>query len=475
MCIINALKKLISQNTKNTFKYIIQPGVLEWIFNDSKWVSELTQSKEKEWGQKVIGNLSNQWTTKLSEYSFKELMLLFDKKVVKCKGKLSSNGKKIVPDFESEECLYEIKARTYTTSGTAGEKILGTPLKYSECYRLFNKKLYIVCMSYQMEEAINDFNLFNPKSDELTTILDFYDNNLNIKYITIKELFENFLNEPIKTTPVIKWAGGKRSIMSQLVNYIPISFYNYHEPFFGGGSVFLELYNKNLLQDKKIYLSDALSPLMITYEVIKNNLLTLLKELKESYNTVSKEIYEQNKIDFNKWKFEIHKENYVKIACLFLYLNKTCFNGLYRENKSGLFNVPFGKPKHINYNEENLTNLSNILNSANICLNTCDYNLTLDNIQTGDFVYLDPPYHNTFTQYTKDSFTEFDQQSVYNYFQKLDKLGCKVMLSNSNTYFIKNLYQNYNIYELDVKRLINSDLSQRNSKKTELVITNYQM
>lgn len=180
----------------NRLVYLKKPGVIEWVLGDPTFIDKLTKNEEDKWGRQVIGSNTSQWTTKLGESVLYELLTLQRKRPNKITvGKVSANKKKLMPDFEADDGIYENKARTYRTTGTAGEKILGTPIKYSECKRLFNKPLYIVCMGYQEKEAENSFGLFKPKSKELKKILDFYEIEIGVKYIRATDIVKSIVEE----------------------------------------------------------------------------------------------------------------------------------------------------------------------------------------------------------------------------------------------------------------------------------------
>lgn len=185
--IINKVRNFISFNS--TLYYLKKPGVLEWLFAEPTFISSLTKKKEDEWGKSIIGYSTGQWTTKLGESILQEILHLANKQPSRLKTDIiSSNGKRLIPDFIATDGLYENKARTYTTTGTAGEKILGAPTKYCECKRLYKLPLNIVCMAYQEIEADKSFQLFKPQTPELRQILDFYDKNLGIRYVRATDL-----------------------------------------------------------------------------------------------------------------------------------------------------------------------------------------------------------------------------------------------------------------------------------------------
>lgn len=171
-------------------------NVLDWCFPSSQFVKRLSPCKEKKWGMSLLGYTTNQWTTKCGERILEDVLIRLDKNPKRLDRKTQlkgENGRHLVPDFETDDALYECKARTYTTTGTAGEKILGTPWKYSECYKLYKKPLYIVCMGYQEKEAENDFCLFNTKSHVRKTILDCFESQANIKFIKFTDLLKELL------------------------------------------------------------------------------------------------------------------------------------------------------------------------------------------------------------------------------------------------------------------------------------------
>jgi DNA adenine methylase len=285
--------------------------------------------------------------------------------------------------------------------------------------------------------------------------------------------------------PVIKYAGGKRRIMAKLMANFPNAdeFNNYHEPFLGGGSVFMELYNSGVLRNKRVYLSDTMDPLMNMYNIIKTHPRDLITELKRELIYKNDRLhYIENRKRFNRLKHiapivMTHDEK-VEYAALFMYLNKVCFNGMYRENKCGDYNVPFGAQKTPNItNEDNILTLSRCLgDNPSIKIECCDYRRTLENAQTGDFIYIDPPYYKTFTGYNKESFDENAQRHLAEFYRTLTQRGCKVALSNSDHEFIRDLYADIpdvKFVPIFVRRMINCDVEGRKAVKQELLIINY--
>jgi DNA adenine methylase len=284
----------------------------------------------------------------------------------------------------------------------------------------------------------------------------------------------------MKLKPIIKWAGGKRQIMSAILQEFPREFNDYYEPFVGGGSVFMEMSNREILDDSKnIYLSDLMSPLIAMYSVVRDYCEELLLELSRDVYINEKEKYDDIKKLYNTLKEsnERDAEQSVKLVALFIFLNKTGFNGLYRENLSGKYNVPFGKQKSPTMiNETCARELSEFLKKDNVHVKCASYEHIEETVKNGDFVYLDPPYYNTFTQYTNNKFEEDQQIQLKAFFQLLSNKGCKVALSNSDHPFIRELYNQLpgvRIIEIDVKRVINSKGQDRKLGKKELLIVNY--
>jgi len=266
----------------------------------------------------------------------------------------------------------------------------------------------------------------------------------------------------------IKWAGGKKQLLEQFKQFFPQKAERYFEPFVGGGAVAFYIIQKNNL--KEIYLSDINEELINCYKMIRDNVEELISQLRFHKESHNKEYY----YSLRELSPEILSK--VERASRFIYLNKTCFNGLYRVNSKGKFNVPMGSYKNPSIFQENdLRALSKVLKIAKIL--KMPFEKVLMYAKEGDFIYFDPPYYpltkgKNFISYTKDNFSEQDQIRLAQVFKKLDKKGCKVMLSNSDTEFIKNLYKGYNIHMVKANRMINCDAAKR-GKINEVVITNY--
>lgn len=192
--ICGRLRSVIAAKGSNKVTYLLKENVLEWLFAEPDYIGGLTYESEKAWGMRMIGKSTNQWTTKLGEEILHEILILLGMVPSKIKNrKRGSNNQGLDPDRETQEALWENKARTYTTTGTAGEKVLGSPLKYCECFDLYGKPLYIVCMAFQEVEASKSFGLFDPKSQVRRDILDFIEERAKIRFVRATELLMRLL------------------------------------------------------------------------------------------------------------------------------------------------------------------------------------------------------------------------------------------------------------------------------------------
>ncbi len=270
-------------------------------------------------------------------------------------------------------------------------------------------------------------------------------------------------------TPVLKWVGGKRQLMSEIKKYIP-KFTTYYEPFVGGGAVLFEL------QPKKAVINDVNEELINLYNVIKFNVEELIQDLKIHKNE-SGYFYNIRELDRDVETYSTLTP--VQRASRVHYLNKTCYNGLFRVNSAGQFNTPFGNYKNPNItNEITLRAVSNYFNEANITFLNVDFEEALRGIRKGSFVYFDPPYDpisdsSNFTGYAKGGFDRNEQIRLKKLCDKLDKQGVKFLLSNSATPFIKELYKEYKIEIIKAKRAINSQADKR-GEIDEVLIRNYE-
>ena len=301
-------------------------------------------------------------------------------------------------------------------------------------------------------------------------------------------------NKSIRSTekahPFVKWAGGKTQLLENLKNNLPsgigTTITKYAEPFVGGGAFLFSLLEEYNFEE--IYISDNNKELMNVYETIKNNssiLLYTLNSLQNDYNSLSEkqqeQFYYEKREEFNT--IELNNETSIKKASLFIFLNKSCFNGLYRVNKKGKYNVPFGKHKSISIcDSDNLTKISAML--QNVEIKSCDYHEVMSFADGSTLVYFDPPYRplnvtSSFTSYTEDDFSDKNQIELAELYKSLSNKGVKIMLSNSdpknaneNDNFFDDLYADFNIIRVEACRMINSKGASRGKIK-ELLIKNY--
>lgn len=271
-------------------------------------------------------------------------------------------------------------------------------------------------------------------------------------------------HSPQTAAPILKWAGGKKGLLAQFKPYFPLrgTYNRYFEPFLGGGAVFFHL------QPAQSMLFDLNPQLIEVYEIVRDYPEQLIAALKLHYN--DREYYYAVRAQ------QPEKLTPVERAARFLFLNRTCYNGLYRVNRSGQFNVPFGRYKNPKICDElRLRTASKALQRAE--LEIADFERVLHYAEEGDLVYFDPPYQplsatSSFTSYTHQGFTSADQRRLAEVFRILDKRGCKLMLSNSNAPLIHELYEGYHLHEIRARRVINSKPNGRGAI-TELLVTNF--
>lgn len=271
--------------------------------------------------------------------------------------------------------------------------------------------------------------------------------------------------------PFLKWVGGKRQLMTEIEPLLPTRISTYYEPFVGGGAVFLHT------QPKKAVINDYNSELINVYETIRDNVDALITHLATHENS-SEYFYQIRGLDRQEGFNELSK---VERASRVIYLNKTCFNGLYRVNSSGEFNTPFGRYKNPNIiNETVLRAVSNYLQKNDIKLLSGDYQDALKNIRKGSFVYFDPPYDpvsksSNFTGYVQGGFDDKEQERLRDTCVKLNEKGINFLLSNSATESMKDLYnhKDFQIIEVGATRHINSVGSKR-GEVTEILVRNYE-
>ncbi len=308
----------------------------------------------------------------------------------------------------------------------------------------------------------------------------------------------SFECEYTKAKPFLKWAGGKTQLLSAFNDMLPKKFLqtrvidSYIEPFLGGGAMFFFL--KRNFTIKKSILFDINKELILGYKTIKNNpveLIDRLNSLEISYHKKSEEkreeffyeIRETYNDQMDNFDYDNYNPEWIERSKYLIFLNKTCFNGLFRINKKDKFNVPFGT-----YKKPTICDKKNILEVSNALKNTeiicADFSKSENYIEKGSFVYFDPPYRplnktSIFTSYSKDGFFDEDQERLSKFFGKLDKKGAYMMLSNSDPKnedpeddFFDILYKDFNMAKIPAKRFINSNVSKR-GKINEIIVRNY--
>ena len=276
----------------------------------------------------------------------------------------------------------------------------------------------------------------------------------------------------IKGKPFVKWAGGKRQVINELLKYVPDEFDTYYEPFVGGGALLFEL------SPKKAVINDSNEELMNVYNVLCNEeKFKKMCNLLNSYETKHSEEFYYNIRNKDRSKTAFNRLSDYTRAARTIYLNKACFNGLYRVNSKNEFNVPFGKKTYVNtYEGSNLITVSNYLTMNDVKILSVDFEVAVKDAKKGDFVYFDPPYDSdtkSFTSYTETGFDKSEQTRLARVFKELDKKGVYVMLSNHSTVLVNELYKDYHIYTIEAKRNINANGKKR-GKVEELIITNYE-
>ncbi len=286
----------------------------------------------------------------------------------------------------------------------------------------------------------------------------------------VRQQYKQLLTIP---KPFVKWAGGKRQLIPILNDNLPKSMGTYYEPFLGGGALLFHILSER--NGQKCGVSDLNSDLVLTYTTIRdkaNDLIHSLKNHSKNYQKDSKSYYYAIR--------ESNPRSAVEKTSRLLFLNRTCFNGLYRVNSKGKFNVPLGKYTNPNIvNEENIRSVSHVLQSSKVSIKCRDFESVLNDAKKGDLVYFDPPYQPVsdtanFTSYTHKSFTITDLKRLANLCLDLDSKGCKVLLSNSDSQEVAEMFtdKQWKIKKIEANRSINSN-SKKRTGHFELLIKNY--
>ena len=307
---------------------------------------------------------------------------------------------------------------------------------------------------------------------------------LGVTYATIEKILNSLgrkiqhvkidnLNDQLDIKPFVKWAGGKTQLLETIEKHLPEHFNRYFEPFVGGGALLFKL------KPKSFSINDMNEELMYAYNCFQND--SLFSELKDELIK-----HEQNHSEDYYYSIREQDRNelfkalpmYVRAARM-IYLNKSCFNGLYRVNSKGFFNVPFGKKiKVVCFDRDNFESLRKFFKTRKAVITCCDFEEAVKNAKQGDFVYFDPPYYtwedkDSFTSYDKNAFGKEEQKRLANVFKNLSEKGVYVMLSNHNTNFIRELYKDFHINIVPAKRMINANGKGRGEVE-EVLITNYE-
>lgn len=286
----------------------------------------------------------------------------------------------------------------------------------------------------------------------------------------MKQQYDQILVTP---KPFVKWAGGKRQLIPILNENLPKTFGTYFEPFLGGGALLFNMLTER--NDQKCSISDLNSDLVLSYTTIRDKIDDLINSLKNH-----EKHYQKNSKKYYYSIRESNPRNQIEKTSRLIFLNRTCFNGLYRVNSKGKFNVPLGKYTNPNIvNEENLRSVSRILRSSRISIKCRDFEAVLRDAKRDDLVYFDPPYQpvsdtSNFTSYTNKDFTYDDLSRLVELCMKLDSKGCNVLLSNSNSQKVADMFTTkpWKIFKIKANRSINSN-SKKRTGHFELLIKNY--
>lgn len=278
------------------------------------------------------------------------------------------------------------------------------------------------------------------------------------------------MNKEIKPSPFLKWAGGKHQLLPKIKMLIPTKYNNYIEPFVGGGAVVFAI------SPKKAIINDLNTALINTYKRISHNPTQVMRYLQDYDNILpiqGKEYYYKLRAVFNS-KLLANKYDY-QTAALMIFLNKHCFNGLYRVNSKGMFNVPYNNSVRSSYERDKILAVSEYMAGSDIKILNQDFEAVCSLAKQGDFVFMDSPYaplnEKSFVSYTAAGFGLEDHKRLAKIYRKLDAKGCFLMLTNHNTPLINELYIGFKKKTVGVKRIINCDATKRSGE--EIIITNY--
>jgi DNA adenine methylase len=275
--------------------------------------------------------------------------------------------------------------------------------------------------------------------------------------------------ETAALAPLLKWVGGKRQLIREIDRYLPQEFTTYYEPFVGGGAVLFHLH------PSKAVINDSNEELINVYRVVRDSPDDLIVDLRNHRNE-KEYFYEIRSIDRDPLRYKALSK--VERASRIIFLNRACFNGLFRVNQAGEYNTPFGRYKNPDFvNEKTLRAVSSYLNKNSVKILNGSYKKALRGIRKGSLVYFDPPYDplsesSSFTGYTRGGFGKIEQEELKECCDLLHGKGVKFLLSNSATAFIKDLYRNYDVSIIEARRAINSKAHKR-GPVSEVLVKNY--
>lgn len=289
-----------------------------------------------------------------------------------------------------------------------------------------------------------------------------------------KTLFDTFEGDSDmyerRMFPVLKWAGGKSQLLDSIVANFPREYNRYFEPFIGGAAVFLSISPQNA------HINDINEQLINLYQQIRNDVSNVIEAIRKLDSVIcDKEYYYSIREKYNA-KIQFNELD-AECAALMIWINKHCFNGLYRVNGKGFFNVPYNnKVNGRSVDEDNLLSISKYLQTSCVKITCQDFEIACRDVSSGDLVYFDSPYvpvskTSDFTDYTKDGFELADHQRLARLFQELHARGAYLLLTNNDVPLVHELYSDFNIQSLEVKRMINRDASKRVGR--EVIVTNY--
>lgn len=486
---IDSIHAFVLSKKDNKIMLLSQREVLQWIFEDASFLVEPgfscstkkeyeknMKKKEDEWGQNIMTgwktDAKSQWTTKLTETIAEEIYILLGTPLEKAVFRYDTRNKKqLRPDFESDTHIVEVKGGTWFTTGTAYQKIFGASRHYINVPEIYGKKTTIFCIADAERKCRENF-IFNPQNEQ-EKAWDALNKTIGIEYVAatdvLKDLYKIEFNETCieEEMTLLKWVGGKTQLLPKLLPIFPTNIRDYYEPFLGGGSVlFAVLESDTIRVSGKIYASDINKYLINFYQCVQldsQTVWTHFKELVDEYSSCTElkgdKKERTSKEGFYYWvrgeynTVPLDKEPY-RLAAMLLFLNKTCFRGLYREGPNG-FNVPFGNYDSApNITLDDLQHMSTLI--QRVVFTCCPYTDVLSRpFETGDFVYMDPPYipenATSFVSYTKDV---FDHDAFICACLSIE--NATFVMSNSNAPVLQEKFSAYNRKLVDCRRAIHS-------------------